>query len=95
MLCSNCEAEGDPEVNVCVTYSQGKVFYFLSFVNIRRSCDTEGKKKNKRELERIEYQTKGAILPSNSRWCNEDQKNTKHFLNLEKRRCKQATITQL
>ena len=94
MLCSNCGAEGEPEVNVCVTYGQGKVFYFLSFVNIRRSCDIEGKK-NKRELGRIEDQTTGAILRSNSRWCNEDQKNTKYFLNLENRRCKQATITQL
>ena len=56
-------------------------------------CDIEGKK---RELERIiEYQTKGAILRSKSRWYNEGEKNTKYFLNLEKRHCKQATITQL
>ena len=54
-------------------------------------CDIEGKK---RELERIiEYQTKGAILRSKSRWYNEGEKNTKYFLNLEKRHCKQATIT--
>ena len=56
-------------------------------------CDIEGKK---RELERIiEYQTKGAILRSKSRWYNEGEKNTKYFLNLEKRGCKQAIITQL
>ena len=56
-------------------------------------CDIEGRK---RELERIiEYQTKGAILRSKSRWYNEGEKNTKYFLNLEKRHCKQATITQL
>ena len=52
--------------------------------------------KNKLELERIvEYQTKGAILRSKSRWYNEGEKNTKYFLNLEKRHCKQATISQL
>ena len=55
--------------------------------------DIEGKK---RELETIiEYQTKGAILRSRSRWYNEGEKNTKYFLNLEKRHCKQGTITQL
>ena len=37
-------------------------------------CDIEGKK---RELEMIiEYQTKGAILQSKSRWYNEGEKNT-------------------
>ena len=56
-------------------------------------CDIEGKK---RELERIiEYQTKGAILGSKSRWYNKGEKNTKYFLNVEKRNCKQATITEL
>ena len=50
----------------------------------------------KQELERIvEYQTKGAVLRSKSRWYNEGEKNTKYFLNLEKRHCKQATIAQL
>jgi len=40
----------------------------------------------KRELEKIiEHQTKGAILRSKIRWCNEGKKNTKYFLNLEKR----------
>ena len=43
----------------------------------------------------IEYQTKGAILRSKSRWYNEGEKNTKYFLNLEKRHCKQGTIAQL
>ena len=53
-------------------------------------------KGKKRELERIiEYQTKGAILRSKSRWYNEGEKNTKYFLYLEERHCKQATITQL
>ena len=52
--------------------------------------------KKRWELETIiEYQTKGAILRSKSRWYNEGEKNTKYFLNLEKRHCKQGTITQL
>ena len=50
----------------------------------------------KRELAAIiQYRTKGAILRSKSQWCNEGEKNTKYFLNLEKRHCKQGTITQL
>ena len=35
------------------------------------------------------------MLRSKARWCNEGDKNTKYFLNLEKRHQKQATITQL
>ena len=65
--------------------------------------DGKQKKKNWTELERkrreletiIEYQIKGAILRSKSRWYNEGEKNTAYFLNLEKRHCKQGTITQL
>ena len=50
----------------------------------------------KEELEKIiEYRTKGAILRSKSRWYNESEKNTKYFLNLEKRHFKQGTISQL
>ena len=52
--------------------------------------------KNKCELAAIiEHMTKGAILRSKSQWYNESEKNTKYFLNLEKRHCKQGTITQL
>ena len=43
----------------------------------------------------IDYQTKGAILRSKSQWYNEGEKNSKYFLNLEKRHCRQNTITQL
>ena len=50
----------------------------------------------KQQLESlVEYKTKGAIIRSKSRWYNEGEKNTKYFLNLEKRHCKQGTITQL
>ena len=57
---------------------------------------TERIKILKEELEKIiEYRTKGAILRSKSRWCDEGEKNTKYFLNLEKRHFKQGTISQL
>ena len=50
----------------------------------------------KRELEKIiEYRTKGSILRARCRWYNEGEKNTKYFLNLEKRHFKQSAITQL
>ena len=50
----------------------------------------------KSEFEKIiELRTKGAILRSKIRWYNEGEKNTKHFLNLEKRHCKEGTISQL
>ena len=43
----------------------------------------------------VGYQTKDAILRSESRWYNEGEKNTKYFLNLEIRHCIQGTITWL
>ena len=47
----------------------------------------------KGELEKIlEYRTKGAIIRSKSRWYNEGEKNSRYFLNLEKRHFKQGTI---
>ena len=50
----------------------------------------------KKELENIlEYRTKGAIIRSKSQWYNEGEKNSSYFLNLEKRHCKQGTISQL
>ena len=50
----------------------------------------------KSELEKIiEYRTKGSTLRSRCRWYNEGEKNTKYFLNLEKRHFKQEAITQL
>ena len=50
----------------------------------------------KSELEQIiEFRTKDAILRSKTKWHNEGEKNTKYFLNLEKRQYKQGTIRQL
>lgn len=50
----------------------------------------------KRELEEIvEYRTKGSILRARCRWFNEGEKNTKYFLNLEKRHHKEGAISQL
>ena len=48
------------------------------------------------ELEKIiEFRTKGTILRSKTRWYNDGEKNTKYFLNLEKRHYKQGTISQI
>ena len=50
----------------------------------------------KTELEKIiEYRTKGAILRAKCRWHNEGERNTKYFLNLEKRHFKNSVISQL
>ena len=50
----------------------------------------------KKEIESIfEHRTKGAIIRSKSQWYNEGEKNSAYFLNLEKRQCKQGTISQL
>ena len=64
----------------------------MSMTNKRNKyCDIEGKK---RELETIiEYQTR--FYDRSLGGTMRARKNTKHFLNLEKRHCKQATITQL
>ena len=43
----------------------------------------------------MEHRTKGAILRSKIVWYNEGKKNTKYFLNLEKRHFKQGTVSQL
>ena len=51
----------------------------------------------KAELEKIiEHKTKGAILRAKCRWYNEgEKKNTKYFLNLEKRHYRNGVISQL
>ena len=50
----------------------------------------------KNEMEEIiEYRTKGTVLRSRTRWYNEGEKNTKYFLNLEKRHYRQGTINRL
>ena len=49
-----------------------------------------------RRLEKIiEHKTKGAILRAKCRWHNEGEKNTKYYLNLEKRHYKTGVISQL
>ena len=48
------------------------------------------------ELEKIiEVRTKGAFFRSKTRWYNEGEKNTKYFLNLEKRHFRQVTISNI
>ena len=55
--------------------------------------DLETKKRELRMI--IEHRTKGAIIRSKSLWYDKGERNTKYFLNLEKKHCKQGTITQL
>ena len=56
----------------------------------------QGLEEKKTELEKIiEYRTKGAILRAKCRWHNEGERNTKYFLNLEKRHFKNGVISQL
>ena len=59
--------------------------------------DIENRKKEDKETITIQrkLKTKGAILRSKCRWHNEGEKNTKYFLNLEKRHLKNSVITQL
>ena len=50
----------------------------------------------KRELEEIiEYRTKGSIVRSKAKWYNDGEKNTKYFLQLEKRHYKRKNISTL
>ena len=50
----------------------------------------------KKELEDfVTRRTQGAILRCKARWYNEGEKNSKYFLNLEKRHYKLNTISQL
>lgn len=50
----------------------------------------------KTELDReVEEETKGHIIRSKARWCEEGEKPNKYFLNLEKRNYNQKTITKL
>ena len=50
----------------------------------------------KKELEEfVRWRTQGAILRCKARWYNEGEKNSKYFLNLEKRHYKLNTISQL
>ena len=48
------------------------------------------------QFEKIsQYHTRGAILRSKARWYNEGEKNSKYFLNLQKRHFNTKTIKQL
>ena len=80
-----------------------KAINWLQKETERNSRDEYGKQEIHRELEEkkrkleqiIEHKTKGAILRSKCRWYNEGEKNTKYFLNLEKRHYKNGVISQL
>ena len=63
---------------------------------MQKSNKTEQLELFKSELEEIiKVRTQGAILRCKVKWYNEGEKNTKYFLNLEKRHFKMSTISQL
>ena len=67
-----------------------------SCINNDKEALAEQLRAKKGELENIiEYKTKGAIIRSKARSCNEGEKNNKYFLNLENRHCKKETIMQI
>ena len=43
----------------------------------------------------LRHKTRGAILRSKSRWCEQGERNTRYFFNLEKRNYCKKTITKL
>ena len=63
---------------------------------MQKANKTEQLELLKSELEEIiKVRTQGAILRCKIKWYNEGEKNTKYFLNLEKRHFKLSTISQL
>ena len=63
---------------------------------MQKANKTEQLELFKSELEEIiKVRTQGAILRCKIKWYNEGEKNTKYFLNLEKRHFKLSTISQL
>ena len=52
---------------------------------MKENIRTEFRTKKQKIEKIIAYKTQGAILRSKVKWCNEGEKNTKYFHNLEKR----------
>ena len=68
----------------------------INLSNEDREKLTDELKSKKKEFQQInQYKTKGSIIRSKARWYIEGEKNSKYFLNLEKRHCKNWTIGQL
>ena len=88
---SRREGELEKEINILQNFIESNE------INPNEKTEISGTlEARKRELEKIiDYRTKGSILRARCRWYNEGEKNTKYFLNLEKRHFKQSAITQL
>ena len=85
------EEELEKRINILQTLIESEVTGEQEKVDACREQEVK-----KKDLERIiEYRTKGAILRAKCRWHNEGEKNTKYFLNLEKRHYKNGVISQL
>ena len=87
--------------------NQNKLIKILTskIENLEKNLDLENDKNNpkyteylqvKGEWEKlIKIKTNGIILRSKAKWCEEGEKNTKYFLNLEKRNYNQKCIKKL
>ena len=89
----NCKERGRIEKTITV---------LQDFLDSNKNVNQETKEasreleEKKAELENIiERRTKGAILRAKCRWYNEGEKNTKYFLNLEKRHYRNRVTSQL
>ena len=88
---SRCEEELEKEINSLQCLIETSNMKEEDKKNTLNALDTKTL-----ELEKIiEYRTKGSILRARCRWHNEGEKNTKYFLNLEKRHYNRGAISQL
>ena len=85
------EEELEKKINIL----QRQIDSVCNNANEKLAINIQLERKTK-ELEKIiEFRTKGAILRAKCRWYNEGEKNSKYFLNLEKRHYKNGVISQL
>ena len=85
----------EEEVEKKINILQRQIDSVCNNANEKLAINIQLEQKTK-ELEKIiEYRTKGSILRAKCRWYNEGEKNSKYFLNLEKRHYKNGVISQL
>ena len=85
----------EEELERAINKLQNEIDSSSNSKNKKRSAQEESENRTRELDELIEYRTKGAILRAKCRWYNEGKKNTKYFLNLEKRHYKNGVISQL
>ena len=85
----------EEELERAINKLQNEIDSSSNSKNKKRAAQEELENRTRELDELIEYRTKGAILRAKCRWYNEGKKNTKYFLNLEKRHYKNGVISQL